>query len=1322
MQVIAGRPSAPAFEPGPAGLGRRALVAPLAIICASISILVAGSIWATWRHEYDAGVASLAAIAEMRAVQVEEWVAERRADALQAQSSEPVIEAARHVAETGGAAAGAELERRLAVFRGRHGWRDAMLLAPDTARLWTAQGSGASVPPELRGAAVRAAATGKVAHVGPYLDADGKAWIDFLAPLPSSGDKGVRTLVLRADPARSLSAIMGRWPVPSQTGETVLCRREGDTVLFISELRFRPGSALKLRAPIKGSRLGAARYLQDRRSRSGLEAVDYRGHSVVAVGSAVAGTDWFLGAKMDRSEVLGATLPISLGIGLAGLLAMLAAGAGAFLLRERQIRAARFAMEEQARGDALHLRRILDNLPTAVVGISRPPDRRIILANQHVYRVFGYTGADVPDLESAARLVFPDETLRELVLNWWTKAVAEAERADGMVAPSEHSMTRKDGAEVLVSVSGSVVDDMLLVSMVDITEPARTTAELRATKERMEAIFNAVPDLMFVVDRDARIHGYYSPADRGLYAQPDHFVGKLVADVLPPDAAATVADAMAEAARTGRHSGAVYSLPLPDGQRWFELSIAAMGDHTRRDTQFIAVARDVTGRVRLEQSLRRSEEQYRLLAENATDIIFAMDTQGRFTYVSPSSERLRGYTSAEAIAQTLDEALTPESAAVARAELAEFLAASGSQQWGRAARVEVELTCKDGSTLWAEVTASGRFGPELELLAVQGIARDITERRRYELELQEARTIAEAANAAKSRFLAHMSHEIRTPLNGVLGLTQVLMRRTDDAEQRALVTRIEASGRTLLALLNDLLDHSKIEAGRLRLEARPFDPAAVIGRVVGLMGAGARDKGLEMTVDMPAEPLPVLLGDELRIEQIILNLVGNAVKFTETGFVRLSATCEPAGAGAAWLRVEVADSGIGIADEALGAIFRPFQQADTGTSRQYGGTGLGLDISRGLAEIMGGQLTVKSRPGHGSRFRFEAILPRAGSGVSATVGQDPPARGPRLVGLRLLVVDDSPVSRDVALSMLQLEGASADGCTNGLAGIGALRTRPAGYDAVLMDLRMPEMDGIAATRCIRQELGLKDLPIIALTAGVPDARRAAALGVGVNAILAKPIELDTLVQQIRLCVGMPAADAEAALRQAPEAEALPTVPGIDPDRAWSSTGGSRTVFTRLLGLFVEEFADVAEATRRHLADGRLEPVAGLMHRLKGSAAALGAGEIAAAAAEVETSALRGEAVPGRPLADLECALALLLEAVGSAGVVADTHRFEQADVPTPDQLGELMQALRAHDLEAMALLERLDAGLHLLLGDAHAADLRSAVTRLRFDEALAILE
>ncbi|MCX6360417.1 MAG: ATP-binding protein [Armatimonadetes bacterium] len=464
------------------------------------------------------------------------------------------------------------------------------------------------------------------------------------------------------------------------------------------------------------------------------------------------------------------------------------------------------------------------------------------------------------------------------------------------------------------------------------------------------------------------------------------------------------------------------------------------------------------------------------------------------------------------------------------------------------------------------------------------------------------------------------------------------------------------------------------------------------------------------------------MGDELRLEQILLNLVGNAVKFTETGYVRVAATCEAAGTGGGWLRIEVVDSGIGIAADVLDGLFESFQQADAGITRRYGGTGLGLSISRNLAELMGGRLTAESRPGRGSRFLFEAVFDLAPATPPEPRRPEPAAQGPRLDGLRLLVVDDSAVSRDVAVSMLQLEGASADARANGLEALEALRAEPDGYDAVLMDMHMPEMDGITATLHVRQELGLADLPIIALTAGLLDAKRAAAMGVGVTAIVTKPVDLEALVRQIRGCLALPIAAPEPTEQPADGAEFLPDLAGVDAERARCSSGGSRIVFLRLLGLFTVEFADVAETMRRHLAGGDMAAAARLMHTLKGSAATLGADEIAAAAAAVEAAVLRGEA----PADDLPVALARAMEALVAAaarlGATVDDPAPDAARVPTAEQMAELTQALQSHDLEALCLFDRLDAGLHLLLGDAQAADLRSAVTRLRFDEALAILE
>ena len=385
--------------------------------------------------------------------------------------------------------------------------------------------------------------------------------------------------------------------------------------------------------------------------------------------------------------------------------------------------------------------------------------------------------------------------------------------------------------------------------------------------------------------------------------------------------------------------------------------------------------------------------------------------------------------------------------------------------------------------------------------------------RRRELELQRLNEELAAATASKSLFLASMSHEIRTPMNVVLGLAQLLEREPLGEEPLEMVRRIRAAGDSLLGIINDILDFSKIEAGQFELEHRVFGLEESLRHIGNLLEETARGKGLRLLLEAP--PLPGwLAGDPLRLEQVLINLTSNAIKFTERGEVTLRARSLTCDASTVRLRFEVSDTGIGLSPAACARLFQPYTQAETGTARRFGGTGLGLSISKRLVELMGGAIGVESREGVGSTFWFELAFERREDAPPDSAVETFRVAGPRLRGLRVLVADDNPVNLYLAEHVLRKEGAEVTQAQDGRQVLDLLQARPGAYDLVLMDIQMPVMDGLEATRMIRRELQLTTLPVIALSAGVMAAERQQALEAGVDDFLPKPMNLDRMAEMI----------------------------------------------------------------------------------------------------------------------------------------------------------------------------------------------------------------
>ncbi len=501
----------------------------------------------------------------------------------------------------------------------------------------------------------------------------------------------------------------------------------------------------------------------------------------------------------------------------------------------------------------------------------------------------------------------------------------------------------------------------------------------------------------------------------------------------------------------------------------------------------------------------------------------------------------------------------------------------------------------------------------------QVIKVEVEERRRSEAALAEAKEAAEKAGQAKSRFLASISHDIRTPMNAIVGLSRLLARTPLDQRQRSHVSRIGTAANTLLQLIEGVLDASRLEAGKMTIEASDFNLADVLARVDAIAGVQAEAKDIVLSV-VPAPDVPMALrGDPVRLGQVLLNIVGNAVKFTESGEVTMSVAMVARRAATsdrpatAVLRFIVHDTGPGIAAQDLPHIFEPFRQG--GDHQQMrAGSGLGLAIAAQLVRMMGGSIRVESVLGLGSTFTVDLPLAYA----IGTPARAEPLEAVRLEGARILVVDDDETNREVASEILAEAGAVVELASDGLAAVE--RALAGGLDAILMDVSLPQIDGVMAAERIRIAYSADRLPIVAVTAHAFDEERARCLAAGMNEFVTKPVEPAQLLAVLGRCIPLRASLVAPKLDGALEAPPLlPHIPGFDISGTVGRFCGNVSVVERLLGRFSQRCSETAKAIEAALAEGRLHEARALAHGFKGAAATLGAKALSDLAARLEAA-------------------------------------------------------------------------------------------------------
>ena len=764
---------------------------------------------------------------------------------------------------------------------------------------------------------------------------------------------------------------------------------------------------------------------------------------------------------------------------------------------------------------------------------------------------------------------------------------------------------------------------------------ARVEAEkaLRSSEALYRLVVDNASDVIYQRTLDG-IFTYVSPSVSEVMGyQPEELIGHSLKSLKHPDNLTHVEDnnqfllsGQASLTRSGQ-------LRRKDGSYgWYELTARLTQDGDGRMIGVTGALRDISARTRAENALRERAEEFKLLTENVSDIIARVDRAGNFSYVSPSVRAVLGYSPEELIGGPR-LARAPDSPLGSVHERA--INGEGPITY------QAKYFNKHGRGIWLESTVNPVRDPATgEVTETLLISRDISQRKEIEARLQEAKEEAERASRIKSEFVATISHEIRTPMNGVIGMTALLGGTKLSNEQQTYVDAIGRSAKSLMVIINDILDLSKLDVDKVELENLTFQPRSVVENCLSALGAESVRKKIALTSDLDANCDRFLRGDPTRVLQILTNLVSNGIKFTDRGGVTITARCAPSGEDRMTIRFCVTDTGIGIEPDVQALIFDKFRQADGSITRRFGGTGLGLTIAKRLVELMGGTIGVESLPGHGSTFYFTLELPLAAEqAADGPMPQPVPIRAHhasiRQPNARILVVEDNPVNRFLVESLLSKAGYRVDCAVDGADAVETAKNTV--YDLILMDAQMPNMDGMQATRCLR-DLGAyhAHIPIIAISANAMPGARELYLTAGMNDYVAKPIDPDrflvTVADWLDRC-----ADTSADPTPAPPDASDENAAVFTPARIEELLSAlPRASVLSLVSAYLESTKSLRAEVNEAAAHANWQEIARIAHDLRSTSAQLGANRLAEAAGKLEMASINGDtAAMGRILESLD---------------------------------------------------------------------------------------